>query len=422
MAKNIWQKLSLKGILVSSLVIRAILLPWTFHDDVTATYWWGKFAAEFGWRGYYDWLNFGGYGRPDQPMLNIIYDWLIRIIYNFFYQILWFINIKIPLFPSKIMSWYFLNGNQILLKVPMIIADILIIYFVYRFISKNISVSKAKIAAIILALYPPLIYNSAVWGSGDSIINLFALLGIYFLYQKKYLKFVLFFSISILYKSSLIIWGPIILTILIYKKTSLKNLNKMAIFSALLIYIISRPFAIKNSFVWFYETMTQKILPGVMSQITVNAMNFWAIFFGLKPRLDELMFLNIISIRSLSVLICVSLYIYVLVRLYKNYSQQNIILALVQITLITFTFMTRMHERYAFPALIPLLILCFYDRSFYKYFILLSLTHFLNVYNWWWVPKIPFLISFLKFDLTIRLISMVNLFLALKLISKNVQK
>ncbi|MFA5024877.1 MAG: hypothetical protein WC503_00010 [Candidatus Shapirobacteria bacterium] len=422
MAKNLWKKISIKTILVFSFIIRLVLLPWTYHGDITVTYWWGKFATEFGWRGYYDWLNFGGYGRPDQPMINIIYDWSVRVIYNFFYQILWFLNVKIPAFPSKFMQWYFLNGNQVLLKVPMIIADIFLIYFVYRFVAKNFSTSKAKIAAVILALYPPLIYNSAIWGSGDSIINLFALLGIFFLYQKKYLKFVLFFLISILYKSSLIIWIPVVLTILIYQRTSLKNLNKMALFSGLLIYLVSRPFAIQNTLVWFYLTITQKILPGAMPQITANAMNFWALIFGLKPRLDELMILNVISIRNLSLLLCLILYSLVLIRLYKNYSSKNILLALVQITLITFTFMTRMHERYTFPALVPLLVLCIYDRRFYKYFILISFTHLLNVYNWWWVPKFPLLINFLKQDLSIRLISLTNLLIILKLLAKNVQK
>ena len=84
--------------------------------------------------------------------------------------------------------------------------------------------------------------------------------------------------------------------------------------------------------------------------------------------------------------------------------------------------MTRMHERYTFPALIPLLILCFYNRSFYKYFVVLSITHLLNVYNWWWIPKIPFLMNFLKIDITVRVISFLNLFLTLGLLIKNDKK
>ena len=216
MIKNIYQKLTFTKILILGLFIRLVSWPWIYHGDVNATYWWGKFASEFGWRGYYDWLFFGGYGEPDQPMLNIFYNWGVRQIYLFFYNIFWYLNVNIPSFPSKFMQWYFTDGNQYLLKLPMIIADLLIVYFCYKF-------TKSKIIALILALYPPLIYNSAVWGSGDSIINLFGLLSIYFLLQKKYLPSVLFFVFSVLYKSSLLIWSPVILIILI--KNNRSNLS-----------------------------------------------------------------------------------------------------------------------------------------------------------------------------------------------------
>ena len=422
MLKSIWQKISLKTILFFSLLLRLALWPWIYHGDVTYTYWWGKFAAEFTWRGYYDWLNFGGYAHPDQPMLNIIYDWLIRLLYNFIYQILWFINVQIPAFPSKIMSWYFFDGNQALLKLPMIVADILIIYFVYRFIAKNFSVSRAKIAALILSLYPPLIYNSAVWGSGDSLINLFALLAIFYLYQKKYLVFTLLFLCSILYKSSLIIWIPIIFVMLLRQKIKTISLAKMSLVSIIFVYLISRPFAIKNPFIWFFETLTQKILPGPMPQITANAMNFWALIFGLEPRLDELLFLNLISIRNLSLLICFFLFVYILRHLYQHYSTKNLLLALVQISLVVFTFMTRMHERYTFPALIPLFILCYYDKRYWQYFIILSITHCLNIYNWWWVPNFSPLVFLLKTDFVIRLISLINTILTLKLLKQDESK
>lgn len=414
--RKVWQKINLKKIIIFSSIIRIILLPWTYHGDVTVTYWWGKFAEEFTWRGYYNWLNFGGYGRPDQPMINIIYDWLIRLLYNFFYKILWFFNLNIPIFPSKFMSWYFFNGNQILLKLPMIIADVFIIYFIYRFIAKNFSTTKAKIIAIILALYPPLIYNSAVWGSGDSLVNLFGLISVFFLYQKKYLKFVFFIILCVLYKTSLIIWAPIILVILVHQKIKLKELFKMTFISGLLIYFISLPFSIKNPLIWFYETMTQKILPGAMAQITVNAMNFWAIIYGLLPqRLDESLVFNLISHRQLSLLICVILYLIICFKLYKKYTIQNLLLSLVNISLVTFMFMTRMHERYTFPALLPLLILCFYDKKLIKYFVILSITHLLNVYNWWWIPNIKPLIFILKQDIFIRLISIINLIITFNL-------
>ena len=77
MLKKLYQKLTITKILILGIFIRLLSWPWIYHGDVTATYWWGKFASEFNWRGFYDWLNFGGHSPPDQPMVNIYYDWIV---------------------------------------------------------------------------------------------------------------------------------------------------------------------------------------------------------------------------------------------------------------------------------------------------------------------------------------------------------
>jgi len=413
MAKNLVKKLNLKIALILSLLVRLLCWPWLIHGDVNATYWWGKFAAEFGLKGFYNWLNFGGYGRPDQPMLNILYDLVVRRLFLFFYHIFWFLNTNIPVFPSKFMQWYFDNGNQYLLKLPMIIADIFLIYFSYRFIETKFGPAKAKLVSIILALYPPLVYNSAVWGSGDSIVNLLALLSIYFLWQRKYLFFSLLYIFSVLYKPSLLIWAPIFLIIAIKNKISFKDIALTIMFSLILIYLICVPFSPSeiNPLIWFTQTMSVKILPGFMPHLTANAMNFWAFFYGLNLKPDSLLIAAPITARLFSLIVCLFFYVFILCKLYKNYSLKYLLLTLVNITMVTFIFMTRMHERYTFPALIPLLLLCFYDRRFIKYFILLSLTHSLNVYFVWLAP------SLLDNNLVVRSISFVNIMLTLKLIA-----
>ena len=399
-----------KIILVGSL-IRLLLWPWIYHGDVNATYWWGKFASEFGLRGFYDWLNFGGYGYPDQPMLNIYYNLFIRQTYLFLHNFFWFLNINIPLFPSKFMEWFFINGNQYLLKIPMIIADILLIYVCYKF-------TKSKKIVTILAVYPPLIYNSAVWGSGDSIINLFALLAIYFFWKQKYYSSVLLYLFSILYKPSLLIWSPIIFVILLKNKISLKKIILLIFFTYIIIYFICHPFTPVEShpIYWFIKTMTVVILPGVMDLVTANAMNFWALIYGLEAKVDNFLVLNLINVRLLSILIWFSLYLHQIFKLAKYYSKKQILLSLASVSMITFTFMTRMHERYTYPALIPLILLSHSNKIFFKYFLILSFTHIINVYYVWQIPSISPLIKIIDTDFTVRLTSLVNILITLKLV------
>jgi len=166
---KILKKIKIKTILILAVLLRLVLLPLTYHGDITVVYWWGKFASDFGLRGYYDWLNFGGYGLPDQPMILIYYAQIIRKLFDFIYSIIWYINVNIPLFPSKISQWFFLEGNQILLKTPFIFFDILLAFIVLNFLKllKITNKSKLKIAFIFILFYIPLIYNSTLWGSGD---------------------------------------------------------------------------------------------------------------------------------------------------------------------------------------------------------------------------------------------------------------
>ena len=87
--------------------------------------------------------------------------------------------------------------------------------------------------------------------------------------------------------------------------------------------------------------------------------------------------------------------------------------------MVNFTFMTRMHERYSFPALIPLLLLSHFDRCFIKYFLILTITHLINVYSGWWIPNIHILIAIFDNDFMVRLVSLINIFVTLRLIFFN---
>lgn len=401
----VWPK-SLQVVLVIAILIRLLLAPLSYHDDTQVNYWWGKFATEFPLRGYYDWLEFGGYVHPDQPVLYILFYASIRHVWQFSHDIFWYLNVHIPAFPSYFMQWYFEKGNLFLEKIPIIFSDLILIFLAYKFLSKKI--------AFIFALFPPLIYNTAVWGGNDSLLNLLGLSALYFLYKKRYIYSSILFALCFLFKTSLVMFLPIVLIIFIKNKPNFKNIFFLFIPATTLSLLLAYPFSTYFLPTWIFNLYTKIVLPGAMHQITSNALNFWALIYGLNPLPDD-------NIRLLSLFICFILYIYISVKLWKNFQPRQILLSLVQITLVTFTFMTRMHERYTFPALIPLLVLSYYDRSYFKYFILLTLTHMLNVYNLWWVPNIPLLITFLKIDLVIRIISLINTLLALKLLTKNVK-
>ncbi|KKR68743.1 MAG: hypothetical protein UU09_C0003G0004 [Microgenomates group bacterium GW2011_GWA2_40_6] len=82
----------IKGVIILALILRLLLSPFTYHKDVEVNYWWGKFAVDFPLRGYYDWLEFGGYTHPNQPMLYIYLYQTVRYIYLFGYNLFTFLS------------------------------------------------------------------------------------------------------------------------------------------------------------------------------------------------------------------------------------------------------------------------------------------------------------------------------------------
>ncbi|HWS49342.1 MAG TPA: hypothetical protein VN174_04810 [Candidatus Methanoperedens sp.] len=419
MAKNIFVKLSIRNILIFAFIIRIILLPLSFHGDVQVNYLWGKSLSIFDWNGFYENINHNNYYPPDQPMLILIYDWTINIVFKYLSKTLYFLYSNTGLFSSRYIYWFFENGNQILLKFPMLIADILIIYFSYRFTLEKFSLNKAKIISVILSLYLPYTYNSSLWGSGDSIINLFALGSIYLFYQKKHVLPVIFYLTSIFFKPTLLIWFPIILIILIKQRTPILKSTLMLTVGVICLYIISTPFTNSIPLIWLFHTIKNQIIFGSLDYLTVNAMNLWALIYGFGTSSDTHLIKEILSIRDISLFICLFFYLIIIKNLYFSFNLKNVLLSMSQVTLVTFSFMTRMHERYSYSSLLPLLMLCLYDAKYIKYFVIFTITHTLNIIYSWWLPILNPIAEFIAFEKNIVIISIINVLCTICLVFTN---
>ena len=155
-------------ILLIAFLIRLLLLPLSFHSDLNNNLIWGIYANEFGLRGFYDWLNFGNYARPDYPPLAMVLFLLIRKIYLLWFDVLWFLNVNISAFPSNLVTWTDNYGNMVLIKVPGIVADLGTGYLIYK-ITNKINLAKLYL------FNPAVIYLSASWGQLDSVVGFFLL-------------------------------------------------------------------------------------------------------------------------------------------------------------------------------------------------------------------------------------------------------
>jgi Gpi18-like mannosyltransferase len=388
------KKINLKSILIAAFLIRLILLPFGNHSDINNHVIWGKYGQEFGFMGYYDWLNFFGYNHPNQPPITILTYTAIKYVHNFIYQPIWYLNIHISAFPSNVVTWYVDHGFQLLLKLPSVLADIGIGYFIFKICQKFTKNQNKSLLAASLYLFNPItIYNSALWGQTDAYVNIFFLASLFLLLFKPKTPLVLpLFVLSLLTKTSLIIFTPLIIIYYLKTKPTVKNIASSILISLGLIYLITLPFAPSFFLNWVYLLYTKNIFLGEMPHLTANAFNLWALIYGFKPIVDSIKLINNISAYEIGLILFSAYLIFVLVALWRNFNFLRFLFALTLVGFGAFIILTRMHERYLFPIFIPMTILCVQKIIPLKIYFITSFIHLINLYHYWWFPKISPLI------------------------------
>jgi len=414
------KNISIKKILLVALLIRLLLLPFGTHTDVGNHVVWGRYGQEFGFKGYYDWLNFFAFNRPNQPPLTIITYTFVKNIHSFFYQPLWFVNTHLPLFPSKLMTWYANNGFSALLKLPSSLADIAIGFLLYKIALKIFKhKNKSLIVASIYLFNPVTFYNSAIWGQTDAYICFFFLLALALLVFKPNLPLALpIFALSLLTKASLIIFLPPLLIFYFKNKPKISNLLISLFLSLIFIYLTTSPFAPDFFLTWTYRLYTKVIIAGELHYLTANAFNFWALAFGFKPIMDSINIISYFTAYQIGLFVFAIYYCYLLVSLWRHFNLDNLLLSLTLMAFGSFLLLTRMHERYLFPIFIPMTILAVKNILPLSSYWTLSLIHLVNLYHYWWYPKIypvVYLLSLSLIEKTL-ILSLIYIFVKFNLI------
>lgn len=363
----------------------------TFHPDTNSNYIWGKIAHEFGTLGYYYWMNFFTFGHPDQPPLYILFYKFVYQLYQLFYQIFWYLNVHFPVFPSKFMYWFESNGMFYVQKLPFIILLVFLPYFLVR---KKLITTKQS---LLLIFFPPFIYNTIFWGGNDLLVNILGFASVLLAYHKKIFLSLIVFTACFLFKSSLLLWLPVILVLAVHQK-NYRQLILGVLCSVLIGYLLVIPFDNSIRLLWLVDKYLNQFLPGSMPHLTANAFNIYALFFGLKPQPDGIY-------RTISMVAAVALLLPIWLGLLKKPNLENTLLSLVVTTLISFSFITRMHERYTFPVFLPLLYLVkLHHQKYLKPLVFLTVFHLLNVYHAWWIPRLVPIINLFQFPFLVPLL------------------
>lgn len=336
-------------LIITALSVKLFLafLP-GFKIDVDAWFAWAQRLNQVGFSGFYS----------DQIWTNYTPGFL---------YILGFLGFIKNLFQINDPSFY------LILKIPSIIAELLLGIIVYQLVAKKSSLW-ATVAAIVILFNPAFIFNSSVWGQIDGLLSLMLILSIFLLNRKKLILSSIFFGLGFLIKPQAVALSPVFILFLI-KDLSIKNFFKLTIPALLIVFPLSLPFFLNRPFSGVLELFSKMVSD--YPYTSLFAYNFWGIVGSWVP--DNTLW-NGLSYQTWGYIL---LAIYWIIIGYFYFKKKLSFFALVTFATMGFFFLpTRVHERYLYPAIVFLIL----SSTIYKSRLLIALTgilsliHFLNLY------------------------------------------
>lgn len=260
-----------------------------------------------------------------------------------------------------------------------------IIYFVRQ-------VSSQPYNILFLLLNIAYIYNSLIWWQTDSIHTAFILLSVFFALNQQLILSAILLALAINTKFNALIYMPIIFLLWVpFLKIKPKQLFMAIILGITTVVVLWLPFILENNVATFIQSITKRA--NYYHFVSMKAYNFWYLLLNDNPRNidDSAKFFGLISYKAIGLWAFIIAYVSAIISLiqlsYQKYCKAQswvekdylmVFITVCLITLITFYFPTRMHERYAYAAIPCLFIIASIQNNFWLY-ILCSVAYFFNL-------------------------------------------
>jgi dolichyl-phosphate-mannose-protein mannosyltransferase len=334
---------ALLAILVLALALRLFLAPTPgFVSDVAIDKGWAKSAAELGFvHSYYE--QVGGNLLPDYPPLGVgayalvgkIHAWLVA-----------------PARPSEV------EIDQRLFKAPGIVFDLATCVLLWALLRHARGERAGLAAALVYALHPAVVYESAVWGQSDALFTFFVAAALYAHVRGRDLLVPPLFALGLLCKAQAIAFAPLVLLLLVRRPRALVTGTLAAIAVVLVVAIpfLGNPAALA-AVVRSYTTSV-----GRYPALSLNAYNLWWALYADAAigKLDSDLLFGVVSCRTAGIALFAAASAGILASLAPSLlarerrDRVTCLAPFFAAALIASAFHllpTEMHERYMFPAM-----------------------------------------------------------------------
>lgn len=274
---------------------------------------------------------------------------------------------KIASIPA--MSPYF----TLLLKLPSMMADIATSYLIYRLARKYLSLEISIMLTAFYTFNPAVLINSTIWGQVDSFFTFIVVASIFMLAENKIGLASALFTAAVMMKPQGIIFLPVLFFELIRQK-NLKGFLKAIACSLSTAVVIALPFSLNKGALWIIRLFSSTVAE--YPYASVNAFNFFSLI-GANYTKDASTLL-VLSYHSWGMIFIVMISAFAWFIYIKGNSRMFAFAAALLLIVGVFTFSTRMHERYLFPAVALSILAFIYLRD--KRLLLLSAGFSATIY------------------------------------------
>jgi Gpi18-like mannosyltransferase len=292
---------------------------------------------------------------------------------------------------GKILNFSGLPYNYAYIKLPSVICDLITALVIFKAVKKYSNPKTGYLASILYLFNPAIFLNSALWGQVDSFTALFTILSLYFILEKRYVLSYIFAGIGLAFKLQFAFVLPVLgiftmkeIYTYIKKKQYKELLNILyAFFAAAGAFtVIVLPFTIKYMVegdiffilkVYFGQT-------GMFNDFALNTFNIYSMIMKNWVELPSAAVSGLISWDAFNYIIIGLLSVCASFLVVVSKKKRIIYLASGFLIIAIFIFCVKMHERYMYAALAPLLIAACISKNkgVFAAFMVFSVLHFLN--------------------------------------------
>jgi Gpi18-like mannosyltransferase len=217
----------------------------------------------------------------------------------------------------------------------------------------------AGVAAVAVLLHPATWYVSAWWGQYESVYVLAALLAVLFAVGGRDGFAAAALAVAVLTKPQAL---PFLLPFAAWflARGGIRGLIRAGAIGAVVAFVIWLPFLAAGGPLRYLGNLGE-YQNDIFSVMSLRAWNFWWIVqdFAANDEFvtDRVSIVGPVTFRTLGFLVTGLVSLAIAVQIWRDPRPRTLILGLAATTLVAFTFLTTMHERYAYGGLVFLLLL-----------------------------------------------------------------